>query len=221
MFTGIIQSVGTVVALEHHQGDLSLTIELGELATLAIELGDSVAVNGVCLTAIELSSGHMKADVSGETLSRTLIGNLKTGAKVNLEAALTPETHLGGHMVTGHVDGIGSLRSREPDARSVKMTFTAPAELGRYIAEKGSITIDGVSLTVNGIRDNSQGTDFFINIVPHTLTATTLGALGAGDKVHLEVDLIARYLERLVTAPSNDSESNLSMEKLAEYGFKD
>lgn len=221
MFTGIIQSVGTVVALERHQGDLSLTIELGDLASLAIELGDSVAVNGVCLTAIELSTGNMKADVSGETLDRTLIGDLKAGSKVNLEAALTPDTHLGGHMVTGHVDGIGSLRSRAPDARSVKMTFTAPPELGRYIAEKGSITIDGVSLTVNGITDSSQGTDFYINIVPHTLTATTLGALQSGDRVHLEVDLIARYLERLVTAPSGTMESNLSLDKLAEYGFKD
>ena len=158
------------------------------------QLGDSIAVNGVCLTAVELGVDYFYADVSNETLTRTTLKEAKIGTPVNLELALTPTTRLGGHIVSGHVDGIGTVLEKKADARSVRFRFKAPDNLAKYIAEKGSMCIDGISLTVNEV----DGAVFGVNIVPHTLQETTLGQTEVGDRVNLEVDLLARYMERLM-----------------------
>lgn len=194
MFTGIIQAVGEIVAVESVGGDARLRIDTGVLDLAGAGLGDSIAVNGVCLTAVEFSPGGFVADVSQETLSLTTLGNARQGSRVNLEPALTLATPLGGHLVSGHVDGIGRLLSMDPDARSTRMEFEVPIELSRYVARKGSITIDGTSLTVNAV----EGEKFSVNIVPHTLERTIMGGYTAGAHVNLEVDLVARYLERLL-----------------------
>ncbi|HMU90882.1 MAG TPA: riboflavin synthase [Pseudomonadales bacterium] len=194
MFTGIIQAIGTVAALRPVGGDYRLTVEAGALDLRTAALGDSIAVNGVCLTAVELSADRFSADLSIETLSRTTLQGLRTGSPVNLEKALTLATPLGGHLVSGHVDGVGELLSLAPAGRSRLLRLRAPRELARYIAAKGSITVEGVSLTVNRV----EGAEFELNIVPHTLTATTLGGWQPGQPVNLEVDLLARYLERLL-----------------------
>jgi riboflavin synthase len=194
MFTGLIQAVGEIVAVEPVGGDARLRIDTGGLDLAGAGLGDSIAVNGVCLTAVEFSPGGFVADVSQETLSLTTLGNARQGLRVNLEPALTLATPLGGHLVSGHVDGIGRLLSMDPDARSTRMEFEVPIELSRYVARKGSITIDGTSLTVNAV----EGEKFSVNIVPHTLERTIMGGYTAGAHVNLEVDLVARYLERLL-----------------------
>ena len=194
MFTGIIQSVGTVAAMETKGGDVRLRINTGKLDLADVAPGDSIAVNGVCLTAVELPGDGFVADVSNETLSLTTLGGLKTSSRVNLEKALTMATRLGGHLVSGHVDGLGTVISRHDDARSVRFVIEAPAELARYIAHKGSICVDGTSLTVNGV----DGARFELNIVPHTLQETIMEEYQPGTEVNLEVDLIARYLERLI-----------------------
>lgn len=194
MFTGIIQAIGKIKRVEQRQGDVRLTVETAGLDLSDAGLGDSIAVNGVCLTAIELSPGQFVADVSNETLSTTTVGQTAVGTRVNLECALQAQTRLGGHLVSGHVDGVGKLVERKADARSVRFTFSMPAEIARYVAQKGSICIDGISLTVNTVDDES----FSVNIVPHTLEMTTLGDRQEGDSVNLEVDVIARYLERLM-----------------------
>lgn len=194
MFTGIIQAVGTLAAIEPRGGDVRLRIETRKLDLGDVVLGDSIAVNGVCLTAVALGDDGFSADVSAETLRRTTLGGWRPGAPVNLEKALTLASRLGGHLVSGHVDGVGRLVERDEEARSVRFRIEAPAGLARYIAEKGSICVDGVSLTVNAVA----GAVFDLNIVPHTLKETTLSGLSAGQAVNLEVDLIARYLERLV-----------------------
>jgi len=194
MFTGIIQAVGRIDNIEAKGGDCRLRIETGKLPLAGVALGDSIAVSGVCLTAIELGEKHFGADVSRETLSRTTLTDLKPGSRVNLELALTPMTRLGGHIVSGHVDGVGEVVERRADARSVRFVIEAPAPLAKYIAEKGSICVDGVSLTVNGV----DGNRFDLNIVPHTLAETTMDEFQPGRRVNLEVDLLARYLERLM-----------------------
>jgi len=194
MFTGIIQAVGEIVAVESVGGDARLRIDTGGLDLAGAGLGDSIAVSGVCLTVIDFSPGNFAADVSQETLSLTTLGDAREGSRVNLEPALTLATPLGGHLVSGHVDGIGGLLSMDTDARSTRMEFESPPELSRYIARKGSVTIDGTSLTVNAV----EGHKFSVNIVPHTLERTIMGGYKAGTRVNLEVDLIARYLERLV-----------------------
>jgi riboflavin synthase len=194
MFTGIISAIGEITAIEPKGGDCRLTINTGKLELAGTQLGDSIAVNGVCLTAIELGKQHFCADVSNETLSRSTLKHAVVGTPVNLELALMPITRLGGHIVSGHVDGIGKLVEQKPDARSIRLTFNAPDELAKYIAEKGSITINGISLTVNTVN----GAVFSVNIVPHTFKETTLADIKVGDKVNLEVDLLARYLERLL-----------------------
>ena len=194
MFTGIIAAIGKLTKVEPKGGDCRLTINTGKLPLSDTQLGDSIAVNGVCLTAIELGKQHFCADVSNETLSRSTLKQAVVGTPVNLELALTPTTRLGGHIVSGHVDGIGELIEQKPDARSWRLSFKAPAELAKYIAEKGSICLDGISLTVNSVN----GAAFSVNIVPHTLKETTLAEIKLGDKVNLEVDLLARYLERLL-----------------------
>jgi riboflavin synthase len=194
MFTGIVQGVGTVRAIEPRGGDVTLVFDTAGVSLADLELGGSVAVSGVCLTATRFDASSFAADVSRETLSLTTLGSWVIGSRVNLERALLAGQALGGHYVTGHVDGVGELVSRHDDARSVRMEFRVPPELSRYVARKGSICIDGVSLTVNG----ASGDRFDVNLVPHTLEVTTLGGLRAGSRVNLEVDIIARYVERMM-----------------------
>ena len=194
MFTGIVQGVGRIRSVEPRGGDVTMWIETGDVSLAGIELGGSIAVNGCCLTAVECEPNAFKADLSRETLSLTTAGGWTPGARVNIEKALTAGQALGGHYVTGHVDGVGQVVSRHDDARSVRVEFEVPAELARYVARKGSICVDGVSLTVNG----ATGRRFDVNLVPHTLEVTILGGYQPGTRVNLEVDIIARYLERLV-----------------------
>lgn len=194
MFTGIILAIGKIAVIQPEGGDFRLKIETGKLSMERVNLGDSIAVSGVCLTAVELGDNFFYADVSNETMSRTILKSISVGSAVNLELALTPTTRLGGHIVSGHVDGLGSVVSKDKDGRSFRYTFQAPDDLAKYIAEKGSICIDGVSLTVNKVN----GAQFCVNIVPHTLLETTLSELSVGTKVNLEVDLLARYMERLM-----------------------
>lgn len=215
MFTGIIETIGEIKRVEQQQGDVRLTISTKNLNLSDAQLGDSIAVNGVCLTAIELAPGQFVADVSNETLSATTMGNVKAGSAVNLECALQAQTRLGGHMVSGHVDGVGKVIERKADARSVRFTFAMPKELARYVAQKGSICIDGISLTVNAVDDDS----FSVNIVPHTLERTTLGGRQVGDSVNLEVDVIARYLERLMMGNSKVEEAVDYQALLSKSGF--
>ena len=193
MFTGIISAVGKIVQLEERQGDKRLNIDTGNLGLDDVRLGDSIACNGVCLTAVEITEQGFIADVSLETLSLTTVGNWDMGSPINLEKAMQASDRFGGHIVSGHVDGIGEVISSHEDARSWRFRMRAPAELARYIAHKGSITVDGISLTVNHV----DGAEFELNIVPHTMVNTIMGHYQQGTKVNLEVDLIARYLERL------------------------
>ncbi len=194
MFTGIVQGVASVRAIEPRGGDVTLVFDTAGISLADIELGGSIAVSGVCLTATRFDAASFAADVSRETLSLTTLGSWVVGSRVNLEKALLAGQALGGHYVTGHVDGVGELVARHDDARSVRMEFRVPPGLARYVARKGSICIDGVSLTVNGAR----GDRFDVNLVPHTLEVTTLGSLQAGSRVNLEVDIIARYVERMM-----------------------
>lgn len=194
MFTGIIAAVGEIAQLDWRGGDVRLRVRTGKLHLDDVALGDSIAVNGVCLTAVELPGDGFAADVSRETLSLTTLGELKPGSRVNLEKALTLAARLGGHLVSGHVDGMGRVRERRDDARSVRFSIAAPAELARYLAHKGSVAVDGTSLTINAVH----GADFELNIVPHTLQETIMADYRPGRRVNLEVDLVARYLERLL-----------------------
>ncbi len=194
MFTGIILAVGKIKNIEQKKGDVRLTIDTGKLSLADAALGDSIAVNGICLTAVELSTYRFVADVSNETLSRTNLKQAVPGTPVNLELALTPQTRMGGHIVSGHVDGLGILLEKKADARSIRLKFKVPDELAKYIAEKGSICINGISLTVNTV----DGATFSVNIVPHTLKETSLGFAEVNDTVNIEVDLLARYMERLM-----------------------
>ena len=198
MFTGIIMSVGKVAAIEAVGTDKRYTINIGSLKRSDIAIGDSVAINGVCLTATGFDGNAMHADVSVETLSCTTIGELSVDDDVNLELALTPSTRLGGHLVSGHVDGVGKVVDRYEDGRSERIEIVAPTELSRYIAAKGSICVDGVSLTVNAVTADQFG----VNIVPHTIEHTNLGRCKAGVRVNLEIDVIARYLERMLSVGS-------------------
>ena len=196
MFTGIVQAVGRIEErIEHASGDVSLVIATAAISAADIAVGDSICVSGVCLTAVEATQTGFRTDVSAESLARTTLRDLAAGSRVNLETALTPDTRLGGHLVSGHVDGIAQVLARWDDARSVRFEFRVPEALAKYIAEKGSVCIDGTSLTVNGV----DGADFDVSIVPHTLAATTLGELGPGSAVNIEVDQIARYVERLLS----------------------
>lgn len=196
MFTGIVQALGIVEGLDPLGEDYRLRIRPQALPIDDMQLGHSVAINGVCLTVTEIADHNLAADVSGETLARTTLGTLVIGSRVNLEKPLTLATPLGGHLVSGHVDGTGTVEERRDAGRSVQFRIEVPAALSRYIAEKGSICVDGISLTVNSVRENT----FEVNIIPHTLGATTMGDLAVGRRVNLEVDLLARYLERLLHA---------------------
>jgi riboflavin synthase len=215
MFTGIIQAVGEIADMQPRGGDMRLRVRTGKLDLADVALGDSISTNGVCLTVIELPGDGYWADVSVETLNFTTLGDLGVGSRVNLEKALTPASRLGGHIVSGHVDGVGEVLSLEQDARSIRFVLRAPDELARYIAHKGSICVDGTSLTVNAVN----GAEFDLNIIPQTMAETVFGEYRPGSKVNLEVDVIARYLERLVQGDKAAQPGGLSLATLAENGF--
>lgn len=194
MFTGIISAIGDIASLEERGGDVRLAIRSGNLNLTDVKLGDSIACNGACLTAVELTEYGFIADVSVETLNLTTIGHWQAGSRINMEKAMQATDRFGGHIVSGHVDGIGEVVALEEDARSWRFRLRAPREIAKYIAHKGSITVDGTSLTVNLV----EGAEFELNIVPHTMLHTVMGDYRIGTKVNLEVDLVARYLERLL-----------------------
>jgi riboflavin synthase len=201
MFTGIIEGVGRVAALEARGGDVRLRIDVGTLPFESVQLGESIAVNGVCLTVVNFDAASFEADASNETLSLTTLGKLKTGAAVNLERAMRPTDRLGGHLVSGHVDGVGRVLSIHEDARAQRWRFAAPAALLRYVARKGSICVDGVSLTVNDV----DGEGFEVALIPHTVSHTAFAQTHVGDAVNLEIDLVARYVERLLAGTAEES----------------
>jgi len=218
MFTGIIQAIGKVAAIEPKGLDSRFYIKTGALDLSDVAIGDSIATNGICLTAVVLPGDGFWADVSGETLAKTSFKQIKVGSKVNLEKALLPTTHLGGHIVSGHVDGLGKIIERSHAGRSIHFKIQAPDELAKYIAAKGSICINGISLTINALN----GAVFELNCVPHTLDETTLASARSGDEVNLEVDIIARYLERLLLgdkAAQTTEAQGVTMALLAENGF--
>ena len=206
MFTGIIQAVGQIAALTPKRGDMQLRVKAGKLDLSRVALGDSIAVNGVCLTVTGHDAGHFVVDCSRETLQLTTLGRLQVGSPVNLEPALTLATPLGGHLVSGHVDGVGRVESRSEEARATTFWLRAPSGLSRYIARKGSITVDGVSLTVNDV----EGDRFRLTIIPHTLQETIMGGYRPGREVNLEIDVVARYLERLLEARDQPADSSTS-----------
>ena len=213
MFTGIVQARGTVTAIDDVGGDVRLSIACGELPFADYAVGDSISVNGVCLTATRLRDDGFDTDVSNETLSITSLGGLEVGSAVNLEPSLSFGDRLGGHLVSGHVDCMGKVLSAENDARSVRLVIELPEEFARYVAKKGSICVDGVSLTVNAVAGNT----FDLNIIPHTAETTTIGSYEAGTEVNIEVDLLARYIERLL---ARDSDSDgVSLEFLKAHGY--
>lgn len=215
MFTGIVESLGQLARREITGGDARLTIACPRLGLADVRIGDSIAVNGVCLTVTALGPASFDADMSVETLDRTCLGEIAAGSDVNLEKALMPTSRMGGHIVTGHVDAVGVVRACEPRGRAVYFAVEAPADLLRYIAPKGSIAVDGVSLTVNGVGDDR----FELLVIPHTLSATTLPAYAPGRHVHLEVDIMARYAERLLQGGRTRESRGLTLEQLAEAGF--
>lgn len=211
MFTGIIKAKGTISGIERRGGDVRLSVRSTDLPFTSFALGESISVNGVCLTAVALRADGFDTDVSVETLDVTGLGNLREGDAVNLEPALSMSDRLGGHLVSGHVDCTGSILQLQADARSTRVTIGIAPEYARYVARKGSITVDGVSLTVNGVA----GAEFDVNIIPHTAQATIIGNYSVGTTVNIEVDLLARYLERLL-AKDGDA---LSMDFLREHGY--
>ena len=194
MFTGIIEGVGKLAVVDMRDGDARLGIDVGSLPFSDVRLGESIAVNGVCLTVVAFDAASFEADASNETLSLTTLGVLEPGAAVNLERAMRPTDRLGGHLVSGHVDGLGKVLGIHDDARAQRWRFAAPPALLRYIAKKGSICVDGVSLTVN----EADETGFEVALIPHTVAHTAFAQTGVGDAVNLEIDLIARYVERLL-----------------------
>ncbi len=219
MFTGIIQALGTIGRIERKGGDIRLGVDSADLDLKASQAGDSIAVNGVCLTAVDYQDHGFSADVSVETLNKTSLGQLESGSLVNLEKALTLNTALGGHLVSGHVDGLASVVEMRDEGRSTRYTFELAPELQHYIAPKGSVTIDGTSLTVNRV----EGNRFEVNIVPHTREKTIFRCYRIGTRVNIEVDIIARYLERLIDgkAQGQDASDHQLRQKLSKSGFID
>ena len=217
MFTGIIESVGQVQSVQAVGGDVRLKIHT-KLDMADVPLGDSIATNGICLTVIEFGKDWYAADVSRESLHRTTLGQWKAGQTVNVEKAMLPTTRFGGHIVSGHVDGLGEITLVREDARSLYFEVTAPVELAKYLAEKGSVTVDGISLTINHLRGNVIS----LNLIPHTADRTNIGSWKQGTQVNLEVDVLARYIERLMLgdkAAEQTTTSNISMDFLAQNGF--
>ncbi len=222
MFTGIIEALGKIQQISSKGKDLVLSIDTGSLDLSDVKLGDSIAVNGVCLTVVALGPRQFSADVSAESLVHTDMRHYQRGTLVNLEKALTLSTRLGGHLVSGHVDGLGEISAFYQEGRAWRYEISCPQALLKYIANKGSVTIDGVSLTVTGLGSNS----FTLNIVPHTISETRIQTYGLGHKVHIEVDLMARYAERLLTFAAGEEGKGLGEKKetlnhafLAEHGF--
>jgi len=216
VFTGIVQALGHLRQKQAQGGDYRMVFDTGTLDLSDVAPGDSIAVSGVCLTAVVLNPPNFAADVSRETLERSILGDLGIGSAVNLEKALRLSDRLGGHLVAGHVDGVGVLRGAERSGRSIVFRIVAPPELRRYIAAKGSICVDGISLTVNAL----EGDTFSLNLIPHTLEQTTAQDWRVGQRVNLEVDLLARYLERLMVRTDEDGvESGITPQWLAAKGF--
>ncbi|EOC1796583.1 TPA: riboflavin synthase [Vibrio fluvialis] len=216
MFTGIVEAVGTLTAITPKGEDITISVDAGKLDMGDVKLGDSIATNGVCLTVVEFNSHSYSADLSLETLKKSGFADYKVGDKVNLEKAMLPTTRFGGHIVSGHVDGVGEIVERNPVGRAIEFWVAMPAELSKYVAEKGSITVDGISLTVNDLRKNA----FKLTIVPHTTQETTIDHFQVGRKVNLEVDVMARYLERLLNGGRDEQpESRITMEFLQQNGF--
>ncbi|GGF75679.1 riboflavin synthase [Alteromonas lipolytica] len=216
MFTGIIEALGTIESMANHGDAIRLKVATGKLDMSDVALGDSIATNGVCLTVVDYSPHHYSADVSAETIRLTGFAQYKPGTRVNLEKAMQVNSRFGGHIVSGHVDGVGVVSRIIQHSDYVEIWIKAPDELAKYIAHKGSITVDGVSLTVNKV----DGSEFMLWIIPHTLQETVLGTYQTGTKVNLEVDVIARYLERLMLGDkAAQKKADISLEFLAENGF--
>ncbi|EEX42527.1 riboflavin synthase [Vibrio furnissii] len=217
MFTGIVEAVGTLTAITPKGEDITISVNAGKLDMSDVKLGDSIATNGVCLTVVAFDSHSYSADLSLETLKKSGFADYKVGDKVNLEKAMLPTTRFGGHIVSGHVDGVGEIVERNRVGRAIEFWVAMPAELSKYVAEKGSMTVDGISLTVNDLRKNA----FKLTIVPHTTQETTIDHFQVGRKVNLEVDVLARYLERLLHGGREEqpAESRITMEFLQQNGF--
>jgi riboflavin synthase len=218
MFTGIIAAVGKVTAIKHNEKDITISVDANSLDLSDVKLGDSIANNGVCLTVTKLTKNGFDADLSNETLKRSGFSQIQTGFAINLEKAMQMNDRFGGHIVSGHVDGVGEVSSITPLGNALEYWITAPNELAKYIAEKGSITVDGISLTTNEIN----GASFKLTIIPHTISETTMAHYVVGTKVNLEVDVIARYLERLMLgdkASENNEKKESTMDLLARSGF--
>ncbi|MDH5922407.1 riboflavin synthase [Vibrio splendidus] len=217
MFTGIVEAVGTLSAITPCGEDITVTVNVGNLDMADVKLGDSIATNGVCLTVVEYNDHSYSADLSLETLKKTGFVDYQAGDKVNLEKAMLPTTRFGGHIVSGHVDGVGEIVERNQVGRAIEFWVEMPTEISKYVAQKGSVTVDGISLTVNDLRKNA----FKLTIVPHTSSETTIDQFNVGRKVNLEVDVLARYMERLLQGQQQESEpeSRLTMEFLQQNGF--
>ena len=216
MFTGIIEAIGTITALTPKGADISVTVDSGNLDLSDVKLGDSIATNGVCLTVVKLTGKGYVADLSLETLNRTAFAHYQAGQVVNLEKAMLPTTRFGGHMVSGHVDAVAEIIERHHTGRAIEFWVKVPAHLAKYISEKGSVAVDGISLTVNEIN----GDEFKLTIVPHTALETTMDAFKPGRMINLEVDVIARYLERLMLGDkAADKKPQVTMDLLARTGF--
>lgn len=216
MFTGIVEAVGTLAAITPKGEDISITVNADKLDMSDVNLGDSIATNGVCLTVVKFDACSYTADLSLETLKKTGFAQYQAGDKVNLEKAMLPTTRFGGHIVSGHVDGVGEIVERNHVGRSIEFWVNMPADIAKYVAQKGSITVDGISLTVNDLRKNA----FKLTIVPHTSEETTIDDFLVGRKVNLEVDVLARYMERLLQGQQEEQpESRLTMEFLQQNGF--
>ncbi len=216
MFTGLIEDVGTIYQIQRHSDRFQLTVQTGELATDKIKIGDSIAVNGVCLTVVSKRPGKFSADVSPETIEKTSLAALKSQSPVNLERALMLSSRLGGHLVYGHVDDVAVLTTKTVDQNCIRMGFSLSREINRYLVAKGSVAIDGISLTVNTVGED----DFSIAVIPHTLEKTTLKFRKIGEAVNIEVDIFAKYVERLLAcAPEDAGKKSLNTQFLAKHGF--
>ncbi len=215
MFTGIIEAVGTITGLTQTGKDIKLKVHCPDLDMADVQLGDSIATNGVCLTVVEFGDDYYCADVSTETIKYTGFAHYTSGMQVNLEKAMLPTSRFGGHIVSGHVDGVGTISRIIDQHEYIEVWVKMPQDIAHYIAHKGSITVDGVSLTVNAL----DGDEFMLWLIPHTLEKTIIGQYKIGTQVNLEVDVIARYLERLMQGPKEHNKEDISMAFLAENGY--
>ncbi len=215
MFTGIIQSIGKIITITPGSVDTRLSVDVGDMAFDDVEMGESISINGACMTVVAFNENSFSADVSRESLAVTTLGRLKTGSAVNLERAMRLSDRLGGHLVSGHVDGVGQITQRVTEGRSIKFGIRVPDELAKYIAHKGSVCVDGVSLTVNEVN----GSEFSLQIIPHTLQETIFSDYSVGEEVNIEVDIIARYLERLLLK-GEEQPSGVTMDQIIKAGFK-